>query len=114
MDIAGFRLSFPEFKDSGDPRVQFWLGVASKRLPAAVWDDLLDEGTALFVAHHLAIEKRGSASPAPVSSKSVDKVSVSYDTSAIAVEGAGHWNATQYGTQFYQLSQLVGMGGIQL
>ncbi|ECC3368559.1 TPA: DUF4054 domain-containing protein, partial [Escherichia coli] len=48
------------------------------------------------------------------SSKSVDKVSVSYDTSATLNPDAGFWNNTRYGAEFYQLITMFGAGGRQL
>jgi hypothetical protein len=39
-------------------------------------------------------------------------VSVSYDTAAVTLTDAGHWNATTYGIQFWQLQQMAGAGGI--
>jgi hypothetical protein len=49
-----------------------------------------------------------------VSSKSVDKVSVSYDTSGAMEAGAGHWNLTTYGTRYIRLVKLVGAGPLQI
>ncbi|PSY57320.1 DUF4054 domain-containing protein [Escherichia coli] len=48
------------------------------------------------------------------SSKSVDKVSVSYDISATLNPDAGFWNNTRYGAEFYQLITMFGAGGRQL
>ncbi|ECY4647086.1 DUF4054 domain-containing protein, partial [Escherichia coli] len=45
---------------------------------------------------------------------SVDKVSVSYDTSATLNPDAGFWNNTRYGAEFYQLITMFGAGGRQL
>ena len=48
------------------------------------------------------------------SSKSVDGVSVSYDTTVATVEGAGNLNLTTYGTRFAELRDMFGAGGLQL
>lgn len=123
-DLATFREHFPEFSATPDGRVSFWLGIAPKLLNAERWDELLDHGIELFVAHHLAIDNANQRAAqngggvgqnsGPVASKTVDKVSVSYDTGAATLEGAGHWNLTTYGTQFYALFRMMGAGGIQL
>ena len=124
MDAAAFRTAFPEFATSSDARVSYWLAVGVRMMNAERWADLLDHGLALFVAHHLAIDNanqraavRGGAvgvASGPVASKAVDKVSVSYDTGAATLAGAGHWNLTTYGTQFYALFRMMGTGGMQL
>ncbi|MDP3351819.1 MAG: DUF4054 domain-containing protein [Hydrogenophaga sp.] len=124
---ATFRQHFPEFASVvsyPDPQVQFWIDVAGKLLPADRWADLIDDGTELFTAHHLAIGKRDQDAAAiggtpgaingPQTSKAVDKVSASYDTGAVTYEGAGFWNATMYGIGFWRLARMIGAGGIQL
>lgn len=50
-----------------------------------------------------AIGGGGGANSGVVSSKSVDKVSVSYDSSATMNPDAGFWNNTRYGAEFWQL-----------
>lgn len=127
MDITTFRQDFPEFAsttDYPDAQVQFWLGVGGKLLRADRWFDLLDQGLELFTAHHLAIQAKDKKTsvaggiPGAVqgqqTSKSVDKVSVSYDTSKVSYEDAGFWNMTSYGIQYWNLLMMVGAGGVQL
>lgn len=121
IDATKFRADFPEFADAAkypDAAVAFWLALAGKLLNAQRWVDMLDFGTELFVAHQLTLAARNAktagAVAAPVAAKSVDKVSVTYDTSAVRLENAGHWAATNYGQQFYQLMQLAGAGGVQV
>ena len=93
-------------------------------LNADRWGDTLDYGLGLFVAHHLAIASRDEkaaaagatpgATPGVVTSKSVDKVSVSYDGGLGTYEGAGFWNQTNYGVRFFQLARMIGAGGYQI
>lgn len=124
---ASFRANFPEFSDTTaypDPRIAYWVGIAGIRLDACRWDTLLDHGTELFVAHNLVLSRQAAMAAAgggvpglasgPTSSEAVDKVSVSYDTGAAAIDGAGAWNLTAYGVQFLQLARLIGAGGVQL
>lgn len=128
------RAAFPEFDNVRrypDTLITFWQTLAYKLLPANVWGDLLSHGVGLFTAHHLVLSAKArassavqggkGASPVPgistgaISSKSVDKVSISYDTSAISIKDAGQWNGTEYGIQFYQLVKIVGaQGAMQL
>ena len=125
MTPAEFRLLYPEFISGSytDPMVQRWLSMAVLRLDANRWDQLLDEGMALFVAHNLILSGPVAGQPGVggvsgqagiVSSKSVSKVSVGYESSAVALDQAGNYNLTRYGRDFWMLSQSVGIGGIQL
>lgn len=120
MDAATFRAATaPAFDDliAFPPEaVDYWLGVAATRLPALIWGDNLSEGLVLFTAHRLALGRQAasSASGAPVSSKSVGGVSIAYNWEAATVEGAGAYNLTPYGREFWQLVQMIGMGVVQL
>jgi len=127
--VTQLRTNFPEFASVTafpEDQVAYWLTVASLMLtPAAArWGNVFDLGQQLFACHNLAIERGAQKSGAagavpginagPISAKTVDKVSVSYDTQAgIEVDG-GHWNLTIYGTRFLRLARMIGSGGIQL
>jgi hypothetical protein len=50
----------------------------------------------------------------PVASKSIDKVSVSYDTAAAAMKDAGDFNLTTYGVRYLRIAKMMGAGGLQL
>jgi len=128
MTPAEFRTNFPEFTDSTrypDAQIQFYLTLGSKLLTDARWvtSDLLDYGLQLYVAHQVSLAAQRVASAAAggqigvagvTSGKAVDKVSVSYDTSAVLEKDAGHWNLTPYGLQFINLVRMAGSGGYQL
>ena len=127
MDATQFRQDFPEFADTTkypDSSVNLWLTLAGKTLAEDRWCDYLDIGTELFVAHNLALAavnqlfaSVGGAPgqiKGPVTSKSVDKVSVGYDSGAVALQDGGFFNLTTYGIQFLQYARMVGTGGIQL
>ncbi len=130
MDVAGFREAYPAFTAELHPdvRVAFHLRVAGLRLSPERWDDLLEDGTGLFVAHYLTLEAKANqakdgtggmdaaAGTLASESKTVGPVSKSksYNNAATAKPGEGHWNATIYGQQFRDLANIVGMGGIQL
>lgn len=122
-----FRADFPEFSSTAaypEALVTFYLTLGAKLMSVDRWADIIDEGLELFVAHNLALERPAQKTAAaggvpggasgPVSSKTIDKVSVSYDTSAAMEPGAGHWNLTIYGQRYIRLARMVGSGGLQL
>jgi hypothetical protein len=114
MDAAQFKTDFPAFAAADDARVGFWLALGVRLLPADRWADLLDTGLELYVAHQLTLEKKAGNVVGQVTSKTVDKVAVSYDTAAVSLADGGHYNATSYGIQLLQLARMVGAGGFQL
>lgn len=114
---------FPEFSDAGkypQTQVDFWLAEATNQLSASRFKTSFDLAQMLFTAHYLALGRRdqiaangggvGGASLGMTSSKTVDKVSVSYDTASTALEGAGEWNATAYGQRLYRMILAVSTG----
>lgn len=127
MDIATFRGDYPEFGDVTaypDSGVTYWLALGNTLLNASRWADLLPIGLELFIAHNLVLERQAQKTAAvegapgvttgPVASKTVDKVTITYDVEAGIEKDAGHWNLTQYGARFIQLARMAGSGGIQL
>lgn len=125
-DSSRFREQFPELSNATDAQIAFWLGLAQKRLNKKVWADLHEEGCLLFAAHNLArlgvtAESGGAydgeavdAQGSMVASKSVEKVSISYDNATGSITDAGEWNSTRYGKQFYELMMIVGTAGAVL
>jgi hypothetical protein len=122
---AQFRIDYPEFSDNvayPDSAVTYFLNLAYALLNGDRWGAQLDIGAELFVAHNLAIEKRAQLEAAngevpgtttgPVASKSVDKVSISFDVGSAVQANAGHWNLTIYGTRFARLIRLFGASPI--
>lgn len=127
MDAPTFRANFTEFSDAAkypDTLVDLWLGVGASLVNSARWCAMYDMGLQLCTAHHLVLSSRDEAAAAvggvpgeltgPTASKSVDKVSVSYDTGAAALTDAGFWNLTSYGVRFLTLARMMGSGGIQV
>lgn len=131
MDISAFREAFPQFTPeiAPDARVRFFLALAKKLLPADRWEELLEDGIALFIAHNLTLEaeigkdKTGAgainaaAGPVVSESKTVGSMSKSVTRAGSSGQGtsltnAGQYNATVYGQQFWQLVQIVGAGGL--
>ncbi len=124
VTIADFRTNFPEFANVTnypDSEVQFWLNLAAKLLLAERWGDILDEGTQLFIAHNLALERAatvGGAVPGLnlglVASKTIKDLSITYDTKAGIDAKDGQWGLTTFGRRFLWLANMVGMGGLQV
>ncbi len=127
VTVPSFRGGYPEFADQTrypNGMVAHYLAFALKMMDADRWGELIDEGTMLFTAHHCTLRRRamdqadngdapGGAS-GPVNSRSVDKVSVGFDTGAGTIEGGAQWNLTVYGIEFLQMMKLVGAGPIQV
>lgn len=126
--VADFRKDFPQFEDPlryPEAQVQFRLNLADILLSEKITGTkIFPYLVELFVAHHMALfaqDQRsatvggaGGSASGVQTSKSVDKVSVSYDTSATLNPDAGFWNNTRYGAEFYQLITMFGAGGRQL
>ncbi|EFF82115.1 DUF4054 domain-containing protein [Acinetobacter haemolyticus] len=127
IDEQSFREEMPVFADSAQyPTFQFnfYLNLGKKLLNEDRWEDLLDYGLTLFIAHYLTLYKRGIDAASVggdagkvvgnETSKAVDSVSKSMDVSGVTIADAGHWNQTTWGVQFYQLMMMVGAGGVQI
>lgn len=128
ISVQQFRIDFPEFSsipNFPNSGVQFWLDFAYKMLNADRFGNVLDMAAELFAAHFIVIEARnllassksgipGQSSGGPISSKSVDMVSISYDTGAGTEPGAGHWNLTDYGIRLMWMINMFGSGPVQL
>ena len=121
-----FRTDFPEFADTTtypDSQINLWLTVAASLVNAGRWMELTDIATELVCAHYLVIGARDHAAAAvggvpgevkgPTASKSIDKVSASYDTSAVTLSNQGFWGLSSYGVRFYSLALMMGAGGMQ-
>lgn len=128
VSVQQFRADFPEFSSTSmfpSSGIQFWLNFAYRMINASRFMNETDLGAELFTAHFVSLESRnaleskgggipGSTVGGPVANKSVDKVSISYDTGAGTEIGAGHWNLTNYGIRFRYMTNLFGAGPIQV
>ena len=121
------RTLYPEFADITkypDAMIQAYLDLGAQFVNVERWDTLADYGVHLWTAHHLAIARINSTTAAVggvpggaggiLSSKSGGGMSAGYDFSHVAEEGAGYWNGTSYGREFYRLSQMMGIGPVQV
>ena len=127
VTVSSFRADLTEFADNTiypDSDILFWLNYAGLLLNANRWKSLLDLGTEMFIAHNLVLEQQAKASDANgappgltsglISSKSVDKVSISFDTNNASEKDAGYWNLTTYGMRYFRLMRMFGAGPIQV
>ncbi|MFG1417179.1 DUF4054 domain-containing protein [Xanthobacter sp. V0B-10] len=123
VDYATFVAVFPEFASPAtfpEAQVAFWLGQAPNQLSARRFGANFELACMLFAAHNLALGAKdakaaafggvGGGASGVTSSKTVDKVTVSYDTGATTIAGAGAWNATSYGTRLYKMIQAANTG----
>jgi hypothetical protein len=122
---ATFRAMFTAFTDATiypDATVQVWLDLGAALIDCCSWGSFYQMGQGLWTAHELAKMQmaalQGTGNPSGVSgivnNKSVGPVSVGYDTQIGIEEGAGQYNLTIYGRQYYHFAQLFGMGPIQV
>jgi hypothetical protein len=125
-DPPTFRLHFTAFADVTkfpDAQVQFFIDMATVMCSPGVWCQLRQMGVELLTAHFLTMQQwmmqgaAGGAVPGMstgiASSKSVSKVSVSYDQTMGSMEGWGPFNYTVYGRQYAWYAQLAGTGGYE-
>lgn len=127
VSVATFRSHLLEFADGQrfpNAMIDYWIAIAIQLVDPNRWGNLTDNGVEMFVAHNISLERRAmdeaargaipGGSIGPVNEKSVDKVSVGYDTGAGAELNAGHWNLTIYGTRYIRLARMMGAGPIQV
>ena len=125
---ASFRVQFPGYADVAaypDPMIQMWLTLSAQFVSMDRWGaELIDYGQSLWTAHHLSIQATDASMAAVgatagggggiLSSKSGGGLSASYDVGSVTEQGAGFWNQTVHGRAFYRLSQMMGMGPLQI
>ena len=127
MDIAQFRVDFPEFANTTNypnAQITFWASVAEKMVIEDIWDDMYEAGVNLYVAHELVLARQNAMIAANgglpgqgsgiAANKTVGSVTVGYELTHNSEKNAGWWNLTNYGKQFYRLTQIFGAGCIQL
>ncbi|MGQ5288456.1 DUF4054 domain-containing protein [Pectobacterium actinidiae] len=126
--VAQFREAFPQFADETKyppAMIQARLTIADVLFSESRFgEDFFPYLIGLYVAHYMylyatdmrgvAVGTAGGANSGIQTSKSVDKVSVSYDASATLDPNAGFWNNSRYGSEFWEYLMVFGAGGVQL
>lgn len=127
MVIDDFRTEFPEFADPStypDAMLNFWSTIAQSMVVQCKWNDMYPFGVKLYVAHEITLARQNAQAAAVgglpgqgggiANTKTVGSVTVGYDSVVTSEKNAGWWNLTNYGKQFYRLTQIFGAGCIQL
>ncbi len=125
--LADFRAAFPEFKDIvkyPDAMITFWSTFATAQVNCNRWKSQTLMGIYLYTAHEITLAagnmKTGDiggtpgSQSGPTNSKTVGSVTAAYDTQQTAEKGAGYWNLTTYGKQFFRLARTFGAGVVQV
>jgi hypothetical protein len=96
------------------------LGATFDATWSAAPNSIYDIAMELFIAHNVVLEARAQqeanvggvpgTTTGPVSGKTVDKVSLQYDTASGLNPKDTHWNLTIYGTRLAWLMNMYGMG----
>jgi Protein of unknown function (DUF4054) len=116
MDLADFRMQFPEFASTGDDRINYWLGKALTYVDPTVWGPLSDDGTAYWVAHQIAFGAQNAAAvqnpdeAGAVVLKAGDTTIQYSDKVALAKLTGDSYLSTAYGQYFLQLRRSAGIG----
>ena len=111
MDIAQFKLLYPELAQTNDVLIQQTLDEADMVVLAGTWGGKLDLAQGLYMAHLLTLKKNPAVlagqSIRTAKSKTVDDVSVSYETST---GKQGWYDLTFYGQRYWALLQTLTAG----
>lgn len=117
-----FRMLFPAFADDTtypDAMIQTWLNMCP--IDPCVWGSVYQLGMGLWVGHEMTkfgpnglASLPGQTGVGIVNNKSVDSVSIGYDTQMGADPEAGQYNMTLYGRQFWSMLKYLPIGPIQI
>lgn len=121
LTLAEFLAIFPEFSNATTypvARVNFWLSYAVNFVDSTRWGNVYQQGMALYAAHLLVLDVRNQSQQGTVTGvdtgQSADGISYSVDSASVTIAGAGLYNTTTYGIQYWQLAQMMGAGGLQV
>jgi len=125
MDIAQFRLDFPEFADEDvytDSMCGFWAGVGEQINSPEVFGGAYNQLIELFTAHNLVLQARAikvsSVGGVPgreggaITEKTAGSVTQQYDGASAGTPGQGNFNETVYGRQYLYLRKMFWHGAI--
>lgn len=120
IDSITFIQNFPEFSDLDvfpQGKIDFWLGVAKTVINQSRWGRLYDQGVQLLTAHYLSVDANGTLNKTIPgltdgidTGQTVDVESYTLEVNAMLLEGAGLFNKTSYGIQYWQFAKMRGIG----
>lgn len=114
--LAEFRTRFPEFGSTTDDRINLFLGDSEILIPTS-WGDIRDLGIYYLTAHNLAVATKtatgNTAGVQGVQSKSVEGVSVTYQSTTISEDNI-YYASTSYGKRYLELKKRLSVGNAQL
>ena len=99
---------FPEFANETNPRINFFIGMAERRVNKTVFGDKADDAVCLMTAHLLTLGSRGGQG-GTVTSEKVGDLSRSY-SSASKGDDSNSLDSTSYGQMFNDLMQSCRQG----
>ena len=115
LTLARFYQFFKVFEDVNvySPAiVSAWLQYAFTNTSAQKFGANHELAMALLAAHMIEYGRQGGSVDGLMTSNNVDGVQFSVDVDAVTNAGAGHYNQTTYGIQFWQMCQMHGAGGL--
>lgn len=59
MNLAAFKVQFPELRSAGDPLLQAFLDAALLEIDLEIWGNLADQGQGYLAAHKLTLSPWG-------------------------------------------------------
>ena len=127
MDIAQFRLDFPEFSDTQkytDAMCTLWSENGERLNAPKIFGGDYTLLIELFTAHNLSLQAKDIFTSAvggiptgdagAMTTKTQGEVTYQFDGAASSLQNAGTYNQTIYGRQYWQLRSVYTKGGIQL
>ena len=104
--------------------ITYWGTFAETMVRACAWKGMWQNGVYLYIAHSITLAAQNALTASlggtpgtfggVANNKTVGSASIAYDSQATAEKDAGFWNLTNYGKEFWRLSQIFGAGGVQL
>ena len=127
MDIAQFRLDFPEFANTGtytDAMCTYWSTLGESLNSPTVFGNVYTQLIELYTAHNLSIQAKNiltttvggipAGDAGAINEQSEGTVSVSFDATSSSISGGSIFNQTYYGRQYLQLQKTYAKGVIPI
>ena len=102
------KTNFPEFASETNKRINFFIGMAERRISREHFGDKADDAVCLMAAHLLTMADRAGAGGA-ITGEKVGDLSTNY-ASQSSKDGKGSLNATSYGQMYSDLEKSCRLG----